>query len=491
MKSRSGGIVRAYGAPRFQFQQSLRMLPAVATLPKVSGTARLRLLECNGSPLSDTKTMRFANRARSMPTHGGLLLSAFLSAGASQATMAQDTRALQVGYHQATDVFNLLDNLPDWLPGYTASAYREYWQAHIGLDEADRAALAAYAAFRQRTSPAARAPTPDPAAPPDLFAPILTREVDGLARSFLEAGDFQAGATAAIAAQAPRDRAMLRAYYARFGPRALRLVGTHSAFDTQRRALASQLSLPGVPGLMRDIRTFHGVGKAPSFVARFVWWPDAARTQAKVRGRFILLQGPADGAGSDTPMDWAPVVLHEYAHYVSAGQPMPQRQRLSAVFLRGCPAAASLPNPLNAFEEPLAIYWGQVRFEHDVRGRVLPAGQEWYFQPMADRIAKAIAAAFPATGPAPSRDSPALMASATTACLQQSQVHAGEERKALLPPVEATRRTAGGESGTQGAESTGGSLLRVLDTAVTMPIPSSTIVPTPIHCGASPARCAP
>ncbi|HYM86613.1 MAG TPA: hypothetical protein VET30_07720, partial [Pseudoxanthomonas sp.] len=94
-------------------------------------------------------------------------------------------------------------------------------------------------------------------------------------------------------------------------------------------------------------------------------------------------------------------------------------QRLSAAFLRGCPAAAGLPNPLNAFEEPLAIFWGQFRFEHDVRGRELPADREWYFKPMPDHIAKAIATAFPSTGPAPSRDSPALMQAATTACLQQ------------------------------------------------------------------------
>jgi hypothetical protein len=38
---------------------------------------------------------------------------------------------------------------------------------------------------------------------------------------------------------------------------------------------------------------------------------------------------------------------------------------------------------------------------------------------MPDRIAKAIAAAFPATGPAPSLDDPRLMQVAMTACRQQ------------------------------------------------------------------------
>lgn len=349
-----------------------------------------------------------------------VLLSACLFAGAAPAAETQTVLPVRVEYHQATDVFNVLDNISDWLPGYTASVYGEYWQAHLGLDEADRAALAAYAAFRQRTAPAARAAPPDPAAAPDLFAPPLTRDVDAFAQPFLEASDFDTAAAIAIAAQAARDRAMLRAYYARFGPRAVRLVAAQSRFDDQRAALASQLALPGVPVVAEGIRAFYGVDATPAFIARFVWWPDPDRTQAKVRGRTILLQGPADGAGGDTPMDWAPIVLHEYTHYISASQPMAQRQRLSAAFLRACPTAAALPNPLNAFEEPLAVYWGQYRFEHDVRGRELPADGKWYFKPMPDHIAKAIATAFPSTGPAPSLDDPALVSAATTACLEES-----------------------------------------------------------------------
>lgn len=350
---------------------------------------------------------------------GWPILLACLSVGGLPAGETP-TEPVRAEYRQATDVFNLLDNLPDWLPGYTAADYGKYWEAHIGLDKADRAALAAYAAFRQRTAPAAQSGPPDSASAADLFAPPLTRDLDTFAQPFFDTGDFQTATAAAIAAQAPKDRAMLRDYFSRFGPRALRLVAAQSHFDAQRARLASQLALPGVPRLTNEIRKFYGVGEVPAFVARFVWWPDSERTQAKVRGRYILLQGPADGGGENSPMDWAPIALHEYTHYASAGQPTAQRQRLSAAFLRGCPTAAALPNPLNAFEEPLAIYWGQYRFEHDVRGTTLPENNEWYFKPMPDAIAKAIATAFPSTRAAPSLDDPALVSAAAAACSQQT-----------------------------------------------------------------------
>ena len=379
------------------------------------------LLECLASQRTHTRMcLKHEPICRVKYSCRWLLLLNCLFAGVSQATETSTSQPVQVEYHSATDIFNLLDNLPDWLPGYTAPEYGKYWEAHIGLNKADRAALAAYAEFRQRTAPVARAASAGDVLVPDLFAPPLTRDLDGFAQFFFNTGDFQAGVNAAIAVQAPQDRAMLREYFSRFGPGAIHLVAARSHFDAQRTTLASQFALPGVTRLADDICKFYGIGKVPTFVARFVWWPDPDRTQAKVRGRYILLQGPADDLADRSPMDWPPITLHEYTHYASASQSKAQRQRLSAAFLQGCPAAAALPNPLNALEEPLAIYWGQYRFEHDVRGGVLSADSEWYFKPLPDHIAKAIAVAFPSAKPAPSLEDSALVSTAAAACLQQT-----------------------------------------------------------------------
>jgi hypothetical protein len=89
---------------------------------------------------------------------------------------------------------------------------------------------------------------------------------------------------------------------------------------------------------------------------------------------------------------------------------------LAAAFARRCPGALALPNPLNALEEPLAIYWGQYRFERDVRGKTLSSDVSWYIQPHADRAAKAIAAAFPADRPAPALAVGPLLDAAASAC---------------------------------------------------------------------------
>ncbi|MEB1611062.1 hypothetical protein VDQ74_14365 [Xanthomonas campestris pv. campestris] len=342
------------------------------------------------------------------------LICVVMCATAHAVAAMPSSASVQVGYSEATDLFNLLDNLSDWLPGYTAPVYRSYFETHGGLDPADRAALVAYAAFRRRTSGVAK--DDDLEVLDRVFAPDATREVDPFSRHFLGDAGFEASADAAIAEQSADDQAMLRAYFARFVPRARRLVAVAPRFEQQARMLGEELSDPAVSRLAAQMRAFFAVPEPAVFQARFVWWPEPDTTQAKVRGRTMLLYSQHDARTGTASMDWAPIVLHELSHYLSAGQPSARKRMLAANFVRLCPGAATLRNPLNALEEPLAIYWGQYRFEQAVRGRSLPPSSQWYIQADADRAAKAIAAAYPASGAAPVLDDNALLAAAASAC---------------------------------------------------------------------------
>ncbi|MGG2100417.1 hypothetical protein [Stenotrophomonas sp. NRRL B-14846] len=319
--------------------------------------------------------------------------------------------SLEVAYSPSLDLFNLLDNLPDWLPGYTTAAYRQEWQRRFGLDQRDRDLLAGYAAFRQRTSPLARDEEAKGTPADRLFAGSETRMGDPYTRHFLGTASFDAATESAIAAQTPDDQALLRQYYARFAPRARRLLTAAQPFHEQQDALARQLTSPPVGRLADEMKAFFKVDAPPTFQVRFLWWPDATQTQAKLRGGYIFLFSTFDAKE-----DWAPIVMHEYSHFLSAGQPLKQRQLLAGAFAALCPEALTLPNPLNALEEPLAIYWGQYRFQHQVRGETLSAESSWYIQPRADRAAKALAIAFPAARPAPRLEVGPLLDAAASVC---------------------------------------------------------------------------
>lgn len=340
-----------------------------------------------------------------------LLLLAPWGRAEPQGLSRQAPPLVTVGYDAAFDLFNLLDNLPDWLPGYTSAIYKEDWERRFGLDAQDRAALEEYARFRQRTSPMAREDDNARPVAERLFAGTDTRFGDPYTIYFQNAASFTAAAKTAIAAQALGDRELLRRYYARFEPRARELLAGAGRFIQQQETLTRELAAPETAAFVARMRAFYGAEAAPVFQVRFVWWPYTNRTQAKLRGGSIVLFSPPR-----VEDDWAPIVLHEYAHFLSAGQPATGREALAAAFARLCPAALALPNPLNALEEPLAIYWGQYRFERDVRGTTLSSQSSWYVQPHADRAAKAIAAAFPADQPAPVLSEGPLLQAAASVC---------------------------------------------------------------------------
>ncbi|WP_239509191.1 hypothetical protein [Stenotrophomonas maltophilia] len=62
--------------------------------------------------------------------------------------------------------------------------------------------------------------------------------------------------------------------------------------------------------------------------------------------------------------------------------------------------------------------WGQYRIGQEVRGGMLSAESSWYIQPHADQAAKALAAAFPATGPASGLQADLLLKAVASVCAQ-------------------------------------------------------------------------
>jgi hypothetical protein len=358
--------------------------------------------------------------ALSMPGDWLVSLCLFLTLACAPMAVSADAALgtpVVVNHHVPTDVFNLLDNLSDWMPGYTTASYGTYWKQHFGISRADRAALEKYAEFRRRVFPVgSERKADDPESPDGLFASAQTRTLEPFAAHFFLARTFDEGVATAIAGQDRDDQAMLRAYFDRFAVRAKLIVAGHSRFKRSIETMGRELRNPLVAGLASQIRAFYGVEDVPPFDARFVWWPDSESTQAKVRGPYMLLYSSPDSDQVGASMDWAPIVLHEYSHFVSAGQSAARKRSLTSAYLRGCSKAADLRNPLNALEEPLAIYWGQYRFEHAVRAKELATADSWYVQPVADAIAKALAKSFPSAAPAPTLDSPQLIAVAAEAC---------------------------------------------------------------------------
>lgn len=65
-------------------------------------------------------------------------------------TSAQAAIRIEVVYREPADAFEILDNVSEWWPGYSDSAYRESWADSVGTSPSDSTFFAHYARLRSR-----------------------------------------------------------------------------------------------------------------------------------------------------------------------------------------------------------------------------------------------------------------------------------------------------------------------------------------------------
>ncbi|MGK5087555.1 hypothetical protein WDW86_08350 [Bdellovibrionota bacterium FG-2] len=57
---------------------------------------------------------------------------------------------LQAVYHEASNVFEIMDNVSNWWPGFCDEEYQKYWQKTFGLSEQDKVFFEGYRKIREK-----------------------------------------------------------------------------------------------------------------------------------------------------------------------------------------------------------------------------------------------------------------------------------------------------------------------------------------------------
>lgn len=290
-------------------------------------------------------------------------------------------------YRQAADVFELLDNVSDWWPGYTDAEYREYWVRHVGLPAADDTLLARYAELRARHFDRTGQSNEDPATSEGgLFTARATLSADPVGDVFYRAETIGEALAKLDGVVRPEEIRFLKRFYAHFEPKYLPLVVEHeraiqSSLAATNRTLTSRTFIDWLAAVER----FFGVpSDGYRYDALYVWWPDTLRVVANPRGRFLVVRALVKPGEA---LDVSDVVTHEAVHVISARQPSAQKRALTDSFLRGCPANASVGR-LSTIEEPLAVVFGNMLFPRTFRPQRYRYAKRWYGDAWVDLSAK-------------------------------------------------------------------------------------------------------
>lgn len=320
--------------------------------------------------------MRISRRA------GLLLLALLASCRAPAPPVTSPSRSpsverppIQVTYRSVANVFEVMDNVTQWLPAKNDREYRDWWDAYASPTPEDESWFARYEEVRKRSYPAASPPS-------GVFPP--EKPVDWVAHAFYEGETLDDAATRMLGHVPSDDVAWLRAFFTRYESRlvALRVLDESLAFSSMVEATNRALRdvRPYVDGVVRA----YGQHERPRLTALYVWWPPGEHTTANNRGDVLLLKyhPKTDASEASSAAD---IVVHELVHVVSARRPVAERAALSKVFTAGCDPGER--KPVFVLEEPLAVVQ-QKRFLRAKDPPHFDWARPWYGDPWVSTFAK-------------------------------------------------------------------------------------------------------
>lgn len=296
-------------------------------------------------------------------------------------------QAAAVHYRQAADVFELLDNVSDWWPGYTDARYRSDWIRTIGLSAADDTLLSRYAKLRVRYFDKRGQSNEDPSTSEGgLFTARATLDADPVGDVFYRSATVSEALGRLDGRVAPDDMQFLRYFYAHFERRYLPLVTEHeravqASLAETNRTLESSTFATWIGALERF---FDVPIQEQRYDALYVWWPDSLRVVANPRGRFLVLRALIKPGEK---LNVGDVVVHEAIHVIAARQTSVQKRSISDAFLRDCPPTPAIGR-LSVIEEPLAVVFGNMLFTRTFRPDRYRYAKRWYGDESVDLYAK-------------------------------------------------------------------------------------------------------
>ncbi len=79
-----------------------------------------------------------------------LAVFSFLMLFVSSYTQAGSKVEIKIEYSRSADVFEIMDNVANWWPGFNEEEYSNFWRKRFGLSEKDNELLGRYAKIREK-----------------------------------------------------------------------------------------------------------------------------------------------------------------------------------------------------------------------------------------------------------------------------------------------------------------------------------------------------
>lgn len=296
---------------------------------------------------------------------------------------------IQAAYSETANIFDVMDNVSNWWPGFCEEEYQTYWNSKWPLTLKDKDLFEKYRSIRERHYKDPDQDEKDPLKNRNgLFATLGAITADPVAEAFYSADTLDGAFKALTAIVKPDELEFLRGFYSAFADRYKVLMAESAPFKEVAVHITSALKKPGIDAYFAKVARFFRVNTDIDYRVLYVWWPPINRTNASPIGTFLLMRYNPIKHLEDAKLD-SDIVFHEVVHTISARQDLAQKQALTREFVATCDTKGKIKR-MNLLEEPLAVAFGQALFLQQFDPSRYQYGTNWYAEKWTNMFAKLI-----------------------------------------------------------------------------------------------------
>lgn len=293
-----------------------------------------------------------------------------------------------VEYSEASNYFDIMDNVSNWWDGFTEIEYSKEWEKRNGSNsELDIQFFSKYKELREKFYDDPDQKEKDPLKNRNgFFSMQSSATADPIAEAFYSSQTMDDAYQKLEAKLSKDDISFLKSFYDHFRAKAQTFLKESEKFQTILPQVRKALTGEKVNNYFAQVAAFYNVKPSLEYRISFVWFPAIKRSMASPTGNFLVMRyNPIEDlkmAATDTD-----IAFHEIVHVISNHQSLEQKKSITDAFLKNCDVKDQLKK-LTILEEPLAVVFGQIIFLKKFNPTKLKLDQSLYNNPWISVYAK-------------------------------------------------------------------------------------------------------
>lgn len=308
-----------------------------------------------------------------------LLIGIFLLFSAPIVNASEMGIQITVEYSKSADVFELLDNVSNWWPGFTSDEYPKFWKKNLKSNPKDEDFFKKYKSIRKKHYNDPDQKEQDPLKNRNgLFSNSGSLAADPYAEAFYSSNTLEESYIKLERILSREDLSFIKTFYQHFETRYQTIIQSDEReFAGSIEAVRKVFEQKGIKDYFNKVARFYNSKGNLTYRVLYTWWPATHRTSASPAGQYLIMRNNPIAHKNRNDSE---IIAHEIIHTISTNQPLDQKRSLTESFLKTCPIQDKL-NKLVILEEPLAVGFGQLLFSEKFKPNQFSLSEDLYNNP--------------------------------------------------------------------------------------------------------------